>query len=575
MIGISALRGHPFRVPSRLRGAERDSGLVAVIVAITSTVLLGVSAFAVDLGDALARRATLEAVADQAARSGAQFLPDSIAALTHAVAVLCAPGNRDPGWPAAVCTDPSHAWTSDTDLSNGQIQFFTGDANGNGRFDDGTDPVGLNPSLNDERIASPGDPATAIRVILPPASVPFGLGQIFGASSIAVAARSDAQIRTPISTAGNLPFFVLKNSDVQSGQFCMLPFPTTSPLTFGNGDVCNDPTSIHGFITEPRSDCMSCPNAELLESSLEDGLQAVPHSYPLWPCLGSTSATPCTAGQSAVTTDDDCAALGPGTVVQSGSQPANPPDVNCISVGSAAPFGGTSSSLRRGLMNTNGDGRLQQDPCGRPVSVNRPNVSYQGVDNSDLFDPAGPWLNPAITSDPPRFLAAMKALASGQANPNVQVLNGQPKPIPLFTADIFDCPRFSAVPVLDLDAGATGVVRTMSNSTPSQTSLRLPVVGFRYMWIGSPPPVSQPQPGVEVDNGLIWIDQPLCGPPGPPGSPAPPCTPSMTVAGIRGYVFDASYLPAAPATATRVGPYLGPDLASVVDLAHDATDPPT
>src|SRR5262249_9151650 len=162
-----------------------------------STVLLGVSAFAVDLGDALARRANLEAVADEAARSGALFLPDSAAALTHAVAVLCAPGNRDPGWPASVCAGPLGRAFDDT-LSNGQIEFSTDDANGNGRFDDGTDPVGLNPSLSDERIAFPGRPATAIRVILPPANVKFGLGQVFGASSIAVGSRSNAVIKTPI-----------------------------------------------------------------------------------------------------------------------------------------------------------------------------------------------------------------------------------------------------------------------------------------------------------------------------------------------------------------------------------------
>ena len=161
---------------------------MAVIVAlVTSTVLLGMAAFTVDFGDTFARRASLDGVADEAARAGAQYLPDSAVAVTHALDNLCASGNRDSSWDATVCPGAGvPAWALDGSVSNGQIEVFSGDSNGNGRFDDGTDPRGLNPGLDDERVAV-GDPAIAIRVILPPATVRFGLGQVLGVSSIAVA----------------------------------------------------------------------------------------------------------------------------------------------------------------------------------------------------------------------------------------------------------------------------------------------------------------------------------------------------------------------------------------------------
>ena len=73
------------------RVGEHDRGAVAVIVALlVSTVLISISAFAVDFGNAFARRAELQGVADVAARAGALYLPDVDQARTAAVNALCA-----------------------------------------------------------------------------------------------------------------------------------------------------------------------------------------------------------------------------------------------------------------------------------------------------------------------------------------------------------------------------------------------------------------------------------------------------------------------------------------------------
>ena len=146
------------------------------------------------------------------------------------------------------------------------------------------------------------------------------------------------------------------------------------------------------------------------------------------------------------------------------------------------------------MTRTTTDGRLQQNPCGTPITVSRPGGgTYTNVDDSDLFDPTAPWLNPAIASNPVDLNAAKTALQSGQPNPFA--------PTPLFTGEIFDCPRFSVVPVVDVATASL----TMSTSSPSSTSTRLPVTGFRYAWIGSPDQ-STSDPKVTVDNGLIWQD---------------------------------------------------------------------
>ena len=109
----------------RLR-SHRETGAVAVIVAlVTSTVLLGMAAFTVDFGDTFARRASLDGVADEAARAGAQYLPNSTAAVTRRVDNLCADGNRDPSWDATVCPGAASRPGRWTEASRtGEIEVF-------------------------------------------------------------------------------------------------------------------------------------------------------------------------------------------------------------------------------------------------------------------------------------------------------------------------------------------------------------------------------------------------------------------------------------------------------------------
>ena len=109
---VAPTRTAPVRPPTRRPSPARDAGATMVLVTVlVSVVLLGAAAFTVDLGNAYARKRSLQTSADLAALAGVARLPDGIAAARTAVlASLCTDSgsggsseNTVLGWPDGTC----------------------------------------------------------------------------------------------------------------------------------------------------------------------------------------------------------------------------------------------------------------------------------------------------------------------------------------------------------------------------------------------------------------------------------------------------------------------------------------
>jgi hypothetical protein len=196
--------------PTALGQLHDDGGAVAILVAISvSTFLLGFAALAVDFGQVYTRQNELQSVADVAALAGATALPDADDARRHAYVSVCSPANRLPDWqrPAICPVDPPTlgdtlpGWVSDGDDDNGEISLY--------REDDGPPQGGDGVYQPDEEIDGDGEPATAIRVLLPTVTIRFGLGRSLGADDLSVTKAATARIGTP-EGAGVLPFAVVR-----------------------------------------------------------------------------------------------------------------------------------------------------------------------------------------------------------------------------------------------------------------------------------------------------------------------------------------------------------------------------
>jgi Flp pilus assembly protein TadG len=501
---------------------DRDRGVVAVIVALLiSTVLLTISAFAVDFGNALAERARLQAVADLAAKAGAVYLPDVTKARAAAVNTMCSTDNRAPDWASACAgapfslTDPLTTWVSN-------ISFFGDDADG----DHAPSPSEL----------LTGAWATAISVTLPPTSVPVGLGQIAGVSSITVGSLGTARLATPMPALGVTPLYLVPTDLPGFGlpgggaaaQVCFLFGGVTNLVPpLAGGAACNPPANPlaaqRGVVSEPHS---GFTGTTTIRENFRTGIDHTIHAYPYWKCGGATAGLGGACLPLLPPAGATCATLPAGNIFSTSGGPVA--DVNCLGVDRDISGGtGEQREIRRGLLRISVAGRLQQPTCGGTVGTVH---GYANADNNDLFRAGQPWVNPALTqADLDSAKAAMIA--------------GQPNPLPVrpFTARIFNCARFTVAPILPEILPLTSPLTF------------LPVVGFRYLWIGSDnEPASPANDCTSTENGLIWRTGFGCG-----GR-------TTTLVGVRAYVFDLSYLPQAP--------YLGPDLASVSGLANN---PPT
>lgn len=164
------------------RGPRDETGVVAVVVAITALLLLSVSALAVDMGNAYARERQVQTQVDLAALAGGAKLPAGDAGTRQAAA-------------DAVVDYMQRNWTF-------------------GQSADGADPNNLTWSavpadadtwtIVTDRPGATGTvdfpSATTMRVTAPPALVEFGLAGAMGFDSVDVSATATVEIRSP----GNL-----------------------------------------------------------------------------------------------------------------------------------------------------------------------------------------------------------------------------------------------------------------------------------------------------------------------------------------------------------------------------------
>jgi hypothetical protein len=201
-----------------------DEGVVAIVVALSvSTFLLVFGAFAVDFGNAFARRQNLQTAVDLAALAGAAMLPDRSAALGKIHESLCSDKNENTvdGWAPSVCA--GNGWMTDTDTENGQVTFYGPDTDGSGRYE----PF---------EAAAGGVEATALRIVTPKAHVEFGLGQITGASGVDLARAATAKVGSVTGPGGVQPIPVTPD---EPGTICLSDTTGTAgtaPVDLPDGD---------------------------------------------------------------------------------------------------------------------------------------------------------------------------------------------------------------------------------------------------------------------------------------------------------------------------------------------------
>ncbi len=184
---------------------REDRGAIAVITAILALVLMAFGAIAVDLGNAWARKRAVQTTADLAALAGGSGLPDMREARVRAMDYLTR--NPQQGGALDACSVTSSVnpcWDNDGDYSNGEIDFFHTDTNGNGTYE---------PS----EATSTNGQAFAIRVMPPGHKVDFGLAGAVGFSSTNVTAPATAALGSPLGLG--IPPFYLTAAD--NGATCI------------------------------------------------------------------------------------------------------------------------------------------------------------------------------------------------------------------------------------------------------------------------------------------------------------------------------------------------------------------
>ena len=166
----------------RLR-KRNQRGAVALIVAMSSLLIFGIAALAVDLGNTMARKRDLRAQADFAALAAANVLGGSKVASDPAVIAVADYFNKnqpiDQGGPACVAakTCVTAAALVDGNDANGEVYF--------------------------------SQRGNRLRVIAPLATVDYGLAGVFGANALDVNAEATVAIQSPRGR-GILPMYVAR-----------------------------------------------------------------------------------------------------------------------------------------------------------------------------------------------------------------------------------------------------------------------------------------------------------------------------------------------------------------------------
>lgn len=196
-----------------------DDGATAVITAVLVTFLFAVGALAVDLGNAYARDARIDSVAEQAAVAAARALPDPCAAALRAAQLVVEAGNDvldestdgivlpdDPGAAAAAM----EIVLTNGDESDGEVTVTEVDGS-------------VVDWLDDDACMAVG---TTARVVTPPAQVSFGLAAAAGFRSVDVRGAAGASLVSPLPV---LPFAIPAECAVDPVRTYVVNPPTTSP----------------------------------------------------------------------------------------------------------------------------------------------------------------------------------------------------------------------------------------------------------------------------------------------------------------------------------------------------------
>jgi Putative Flp pilus-assembly TadE/G-like len=259
-----------------------ERGTVAIVVALSLTMLLAFAALVVDVGLNWAARTQAQTAADSAALAGASRLPaDPAGALT---AVRDALNANVTGLVGA-----SMAWASDGDEANGEVRCWTPPA---------APPTGAAPCV--------GTGMTAIQVITPPLLERYAFAGVLGRDSAEVKAAA----RAGVFSAGNvLPWGMLVDDPIPSpGRICL----QTDGSVDGVGG-CPTGASNAGYLRPLEG-------ARLHEVPCVDG----PSAYPVNVRSGIDHEQLPYTGSGAV--NDDCGASGAPntmTVMDLGSETAS------------------------------------------------------------------------------------------------------------------------------------------------------------------------------------------------------------------------------------------------------------
>ena len=191
--------------------SKDESGVVAVVAAITALALIGVCAFAVDLGNAFSRKRDVQSQADFAALAGADQLGVGNTKVATDPAVIAVADYFSKNKPQddhdGPTPDVTAAQLVDNDDQNGEV-YFTGDR---------------------------------MRVVTPKALVDYGLAGVLGQTEVNVHAEASVKI---LSGGGVMPFFAVDGCDY-GPQTISTPPPGPAPSLNlalpdnGNADVAS------------------------------------------------------------------------------------------------------------------------------------------------------------------------------------------------------------------------------------------------------------------------------------------------------------------------------------------------
>lgn len=562
----------------------REDGAIAVMTAILMVVLMGAGALAVDLGNAWARKRAIQNSADLAALAGAQSLPDIAAARAAAKDYITRnvingqglsglPSNWDSNDPVPT-TD---AQLKDVGRTDGEIEFFL-DANGDGQ-----------PQASE--LVTSGS-ADMIRVVPPPATVPFGLARVIGATSERVQLPATARIGTALGLG--IPPFFLTSTD--SGAVCIQDSPSGGPgLSALPSALLARPAGIVLSTISPNT-AAAGQTVVLTGTSFPTGNPTV--------LFGTVNATVVThsSTQISVIVPAQTSSPPPATVqvtVKSGASVSNSVTFTYAGAGTD-PCAATSSNrgfldeprfttgsaqaielnIKHGIDHNAHDYTLW--PSRGTVPPPAPGTQcdsltnvYESGGNVPLPDincvnwqsgTASGQMQPGFfdtsTSSPGRLyqLCNTNTTSSGRYS-NIDgnavwdfakvgistttlkaaILAGGPAPtsptdlVASLTPNILKCPRFAILPVVN-------------PAIPSPNgSVYYPVVGFKAVYFDDE----------TADRGFIWQGNSLQG--------------------IRGYVIDSTFLPPVVSSlySGKVGPYLGSGLPVVPVLTRDPADRPS